>query len=258
MASPETNEFLRLVTEILPDDLTHGDVLEIGSYDVNGQARGHFSRARSFVGVDICEGPGVDVVGFGHELTFPDGCFDVGLSTSALEHDPNFRLTFANLVRMTKGGGAIVVTCAGPGFPEHGTSRTGLSLSPGTVSVGSDYYRNVSERDLRATVDFAGEFSTWKFWYLRGSWDLLLLAYRRPDEGASVGATPMPTDAQIRELESLLPFAHRVARFPFRMLHFVLPESVHARVAGIIWHRLALVQERFLTGRFTRRVGHPS
>lgn len=254
MASPETNEFLRLVASVLPAELLSGDVLEIGSYDVNGEARGHFSRSRSFVGVDICAGPGVDVVGFGHELAFPDGSFDIGLSTSALEHDPNYRSTFANLVRMTRAGGAVVVTCAGPGFPEHGTTRTGLSLSPGTVSVGSDHYRNVSEEDLLAAVDFQAEFSTWKFWYLRGSWDLLLLAYRRPAEGSPAPATPMPTDDEIRALGQLMPLAHRIARLPFRAMHAVLPESVHARVAGVIWHRLAVAQERYLNGRFTRRV----
>ena len=47
---------------------------------------------------------------------------------------------------MLKVGGLLLFSCAAPGRPEHGTTRTSKGDSPFT----NDYYRNLSEDDIRA------------------------------------------------------------------------------------------------------------
>lgn len=64
-------------------------VLEIGSRAVSGITRRHlFPKARRYVGFDIHEGPGVDVVGDAHELSkyFAEATFDAVYSMSVFEH----------------------------------------------------------------------------------------------------------------------------------------------------------------------------
>ena len=49
---------------------------------------------------------------------------------------------------MTKSGGFLIFTCAITGRIEHGTDRTTPTSSPGTQSVGWDYYYNIEEKTL--------------------------------------------------------------------------------------------------------------
>jgi hypothetical protein len=55
------------------------------------------------------------------------------------------------------------MTCATTGRPEHGTTRTSPYNSPLTVSIGWDYYRNLTETDFRNELDIDNMFSTYKF-----------------------------------------------------------------------------------------------
>ncbi len=98
------------------------NVMEIGSYDVNGSVRGLFaaSATPAYVGVDARHGPGVDLVhSSGYPLPFPDGRFDVAVSTETLEHDRRPWLTVAEMGRLIKPDGIVIVTARGFGFPQH-------------------------------------------------------------------------------------------------------------------------------------------
>ncbi len=177
MSHPEQLGFFAAVAEANQGFLEGGRVLEVGSYDVNGTVRGFFPGATEYVGVDLTDGPGVDVVGYGHELDFPDGHFDAALSAECFEHDPHWRSTFGNMVRMTRQGGLVAFTCASRGRPEHGTTRTGVGGSPGTQAVGLDYYQNLT------TDDFSGlplddMFISYRFWYMRTHFDLFFAGIR--------------------------------------------------------------------------------
>ena len=44
--------------------------------------------------------------------------------------------------------GLLIFTCATTGRPEHGTSRTDPSMSPGTSSLSWDYYKNLTQDDF--------------------------------------------------------------------------------------------------------------
>lgn len=160
MAHPQQLRFLGLVDQLfLPPNKTGLRVLEIGSYDVNGSARKIFAGS-SYTGVDLCEGPGVDVVASGHQVDFPDETFDVTVSTECFEHNEHWVATLVNMNRMTKKGGLVIVTCAGRGRLEHGTRRTSPKSSPGTSAVGSDYYKNLRPRDFEA-LSLVRCFTSW-------------------------------------------------------------------------------------------------
>lgn len=90
-----------------------GSVLEVGSFDVNGNPRAHFSdkeRFESYVGIDMREGPCVDKVMNVQALDFPDNTFGVIVDAERLEHDNRFWLSVKELYRVLKPGGHIVVT----------------------------------------------------------------------------------------------------------------------------------------------------
>ena len=215
MSHPEQVGFFRAVAEANSPVIARGSVLEIGSYDVNGTIRGIFSDSDRYVGVDLTEGPGVDHVGFGHEYREADGAFDASISGECFEHDQNWVATFTNMARLTRSGGLVAFSCASRGRPEHGTQRTDAELSPGTQSVGDDYYRNLTAADFERAVDLAALFGSWRFWYLPTHCDLYFAGVRK-------GSTPdqadarLPRDEDVARLRRLMPLAHRAARLPLK------------------------------------------
>lgn len=83
-------------------------VLEVGSMSVNDSLREYVPRSFDWVGVDLEEGPGVDVVlSDPYELPFPSKSFDVSIATSVFEHNEMFWLTFLELVRVVSDDGLI-------------------------------------------------------------------------------------------------------------------------------------------------------
>lgn len=100
------------------------DVLEIGSYNVNGTARDVVVpfAPKQYLGIDQGPGPGVDRVVDAVNLVAAVGesSFDVVLSTEMLEHARDWRTAVSNMKAVTKPGGLLFVTTRGPGFPFHG------------------------------------------------------------------------------------------------------------------------------------------
>ncbi len=149
----EAFRFVELVTQVFPALIRSKAVLEIGSCDVNGSIRSLFEPAAHYVGVDLCEGPGVDLVASGHEVELARS-FDIAVSCECFEHNPYYLETFENMARHTRPGGLVVFTCATTGRPEHGTRRTNEADSPGTAASGWDYYNNLVPSDFAgATLD---------------------------------------------------------------------------------------------------------
>ena len=90
-----------------------GAVLEVGSFDVNGNPRSHFAnreRFSSYIGIDMREGPGVDRVMNVQQMEFADDSFDVIVDAERLEHDNRFWVSVKELFRVCKPGGYIIVT----------------------------------------------------------------------------------------------------------------------------------------------------
>ena len=93
---------------------------DVGSYDYTGSYRALFTDpAWKYVGIDLNEGPNVDVVlPSAYQFPFPDGHFDVLISGQAFEHVKFFWLTWMEMVRTLKPGGFIFLIAPSRG-PEH-------------------------------------------------------------------------------------------------------------------------------------------
>ena len=132
--------WLRSVRKKHPHLFNGGRVLECGARHRGWNSRALFPLAE-YIGLDAQEGQGVDVVGLIHEYV-PDAPFDVVLSTSTLEHDPYWQQSLTAMADALKPGGALILTFAGPGYPEHETQD---SPEPG-------YYENRSVEDVAAAL----------------------------------------------------------------------------------------------------------
>jgi SAM-dependent methyltransferase len=98
-------------------------IIEIGSKDVNGGLRSILEAwgSQEYIGTDIVEGPGVDVICDGENLVarFGENSFDVVVSTEVLEHVRNWRKVISNMKRLCKPGGIVLITTRSIGFPYH-------------------------------------------------------------------------------------------------------------------------------------------
>jgi len=91
-----------------------GPILEIGSYLHHGFD--HFANVRPFfsgqeyVGLDIRDGPGVDVLGDAQRLTYGDGSFGTVLSLDLLEHVRDPWSAVAETHRVLRDDGLFVLS----------------------------------------------------------------------------------------------------------------------------------------------------
>jgi len=86
-------------------------VLDVGSFDVNGTYKPLVvARGWEYTGLDLVEGPNVDVVSDRpYDYPFDDNTFDVVISGSTMEHVEAIWLWVAELVRVLKPGGLLVI-----------------------------------------------------------------------------------------------------------------------------------------------------
>lgn len=109
---PECSRYLRQFSS-----MKSLSVIEIGSRDINGSARSFWPNAR-WIGLDLHAGPAVDVVG-NAETYRPDSLVDLVVCCEVLEHAANWRELIASAASWLQPWGRLIVTCAGPGRPEH-------------------------------------------------------------------------------------------------------------------------------------------
>ena len=176
----EIEIFFRSLKEEAPEVFKNSKVLEIGSYNVNGSLRSFFEDC-NYVGVDLTDGPGVDIVCSGH-LFKSDHLFDVSISSECFEHNPFYKETFQNMTNLTREGGVVAFTCAATGRPEHGTTRTLIEDSPGTTSLNWDYYKNLEELDFDKTF-IMHEFEHYIFLKNTINFDLMFIGIKRGGPG---------------------------------------------------------------------------
>jgi Methyltransferase domain len=91
-------------------------ILDIGARDVNGSLRSFCPQGAEYVGVDLESGAGVDVIlKDPYSYPFPDEYFDVIVSTSCLEHDRMFWLSFLEQLRVLSRFGSMYVNAPSNG-----------------------------------------------------------------------------------------------------------------------------------------------
>lgn len=182
MAHQEQIDFCRSVKQRFPHFFSNRLVIDIGSLDVNGNNQYLFEQSL-YLGIDLMPGKNVDLVSQAHELNLPTSSADVIISTECLEHDQYYALTLKNIIRMLKPGGALILTCATTGRPEHGTRRTSPQDAPFIhfFEEWGDYYKNLDEADIRAVLDVDAIFADYEFSINPESQDLYFWGIKQGD-----------------------------------------------------------------------------
>lgn len=99
-----------------------GRVLDVGSFDVNGTARGEFEkRGWQYTGFDAESGRNVDVVGNVEHLSraFKGKPFDCISCLETLEHLRDPVHAVSEMRGVLQPGGMLLLSAAGNGFREH-------------------------------------------------------------------------------------------------------------------------------------------
>src|SRR5262245_17086060 len=85
-------------------------LLDVGSYDENGTIKPLVNeRGWRYTGVDIRQGPNVDLVVQPYTYPFEDGAFDVVASCMAAEHVEDLARWITELVRVLAPGGRLCI-----------------------------------------------------------------------------------------------------------------------------------------------------
>ena len=97
-------------------------VLEFGSLDINGSVRSLFGELTaaggSYLGIDVQEGPGVDLVA--DASVYEDGTrYDIVVCAEVFEHTALWPKIIKNAHSLLVDGGAFIATMAGEGRPPH-------------------------------------------------------------------------------------------------------------------------------------------
>lgn len=177
MSHREQLEFFRQAINRTVRDSDSPRVLEIGSYDVNGSIRDFFTNVSQYIGVDLVEGPGVDVVVAPGELPESLGQFDIVVASEVFEHDSEWPETVRSAARRLVRGGVMITSCASTGRPEHGTPRTDPTQSPGTSRQDDWHYENLTEADLKKQLFDVGLTPSFT-WFNRISSDLYTVSQK--------------------------------------------------------------------------------
>lgn len=133
-----------------PEYFQNKTVLDAGSLDINGNNRYLFEGGQ-YHGVDLAEGKNVDFVSPIRYFKPANQLYDVVISTEMLEHDREYAASLKQLYLLLKSGGLMLLTAAGTGRAEHGTSGNHPGNSPET----HDYYKNITVRMLCRGISFA-------------------------------------------------------------------------------------------------------
>src|SRR3989339_1414644 len=114
---------LRAAIEIICGDIVNPrQILEIGSRQAVNQndlanVRELFPSGK-FIGLDMQEGPGVDIVASANKLPFPNNSFDLVLCLETLEHADKPWMVSAEIERVLKPTGVTIVSSQ-QNFPIH-------------------------------------------------------------------------------------------------------------------------------------------
>ena len=125
---------------------TTWDVLEIGSLNINGSVRQILQpHASTYLGIDVQEGPGVDLVASGAEFYAPE-VFNIVVCAEVFEHTPEWKDIIKQAYINLKPGGMFIATMAGIGRPVHSGVDGGWTLHAG------EHYENIDANDLNKAL----------------------------------------------------------------------------------------------------------
>lgn len=94
-------------------------VIELGSANINGTARHAWPAHTPWTGIDLHPAPGVDITATSHHVPLDDNTTNTVVCVEMLEHDPAPQTTFAEIRRILRPGGTLILTTRAHGFPHH-------------------------------------------------------------------------------------------------------------------------------------------
>lgn len=201
MAHKSQRDFLKTVAAGIPTFFRDAKVLEIGSLNINGTVRDFFSNC-DYIGIDVAAGKDVDIVCQGQEFSADADSFDHVISCEAMEHNPYWKETLVNMIRVCRPGGLVTMTCATTGRPEHGTKRTSPHDSPLTIGQGWDYYQNLKSSDFTQQCELESAFMSFRFWVNWSSFDLFMIGLKKMPEPTSI--IPTNWEKTLAEIDELM------------------------------------------------------
>ena len=237
MSHSSQRQFVELVSTGLPEYFVRKKVLEIGSLNLNGSVRDFFQDC-DYLGLDVSAGKDVDMVCEGQNYSGPDNSFNQVISCEVMEHNPFWKETLQNMLRLCAPGGLFTLTCATTGRPEHGTTRSNPNDSPLTVGIGWDYYLNLTDSDFASVLDLGTSFVRHKFWVNWSSFDLFFLGIK---SGAPV--SPQTLECWDRTISAIDGYVTRSNRSTKGMARALVATS--AGEQGFKWIRLATRKIRY-------------
>lgn len=233
MAHKSQMSVIQKFVELNSETIARADLLEIGSFDVNGSIRSALA-ARSYLGIDLVEGPGVDRVARVEALVGEGSRFDIVVCCEVLEHDQNWDETLISAFSALRPGGLLLVTCASTGRPEHGTLRTNPSHSPGTTAIGQDYYGNVSARQMHTVARSFIDKARFVVLFSSAHFDLVGLFVKQSGDPASQEEGSLrwvlPSKSELRRAMRTVDALEWIATRPLQALTF-LPPAAYQEVA---------------------------
>jgi len=180
----EARIFTLFVKHILPDYFKNKKVLDVGAGDINGNNRFLFEDCE-YEGNDVIEANNVTIVSRTKDLPYEKETFDTIISTECFEHDPEYKESFKKIYEMLKPDGLFLFTCASTGRAEHGTRRTSITDSYGTIGNipdMMDYYKNLTEQDLNEVLKVKELFTVWDTYYNREKCDLYFVGIKKGEK----------------------------------------------------------------------------
>lgn len=173
MVHKEQVDYVNRIKSKFPDFFQSKKVLGVGTFNVCGTEDVFFENC-DYKGLDLSPGEGVDIVCPAQDYDGPDESYDVVISCECFEHNPFYKETIKNIVRLLKPGGMFLFTCATTGRPVHGTKSLeedskmkyeNWKTMPNVFveNWDNDYYKNLTEDDIRQCVNIDDTFITYQF-----------------------------------------------------------------------------------------------
>lgn len=173
MAHKEQVYYVNKIKSKFPTFFKNKKVLGIGTFNVNGTEDNFFTNC-DYQGLDIGPGPGVDIVCPAQDYDVPDNTYDTIISCECFEHNPYYKETIQNAIRILKPGGMFLFTCATTGRPIHGIKSLeemskqkfkNWKTMPNVFheNWNNEYYKNLTEEDIRKCVNIEDIFSSYEF-----------------------------------------------------------------------------------------------
>ena len=228
MAHPQQLDFIKNFSDLIHAEKKRAifDILEIGSYEVNGSLRKYFLNS-NYLGIDLANGPGVDKVLDGSKIESLNRKFDIIISSECFEHASNWKEIFRAMINCIKDEGYVIMTCASKGRIEHGTKRSDFFDSAvhkyevnGSPGTNDEYYKNLSKKDFFKNFNISSIFENYFFFYNIHSFDLYFIGQRKRSKESSLIET---LEKKIKEINKDYPSFQSIKRF---FLHSLLPEKV--------------------------------